>query len=140
MSNTSNGRKISSFLVATTIPDTASISYLDTGTNFTISKANFLTALGVTGTIVSLGAVGTTPILSSAGTVNSIRNIEDGPGVKGSVSGTGGLKVEHDFTQDSTGSAITSGLTNQQPVFASLVGGAGITIAKVGDVITVSLT
>ena len=140
MANTSNGKKISAFLSTTTIPDTASISYIDTGTNFTISKANFLTALGVTGTIVALGAAGTTPILSAAGTVNSIRNLEDGPGVKGSASSTGGLKVQHDFTQNGTGSPITSGLTNQQPAFASIVGGAGITVAKVGDVITVSLT
>lgn len=128
MSNGSRGRKISQFITTTTIPDTARISYIDTGTNFTISKANFLTALGVTGTIVQLGDVSGTPILDVAGTVNRIRNLEDGPGIITTVSPNQGALISHNFLTGTAGQNVLAGAILAQPTIRNLVGISGISV------------
>jgi len=136
----SSNRKISTFPVTVTIPDTAFISYIDTGTNFTISKANFLTALGVTGTMVQIGDPLGVPTFVPAGTVNQFRTLEAGAGINISTSPLNGALIKHNFTQDLVGVPITTGLTNDSPTFVSFIPGDGMAITRVNDVIEFTAT
>ncbi len=128
MSNVNNNRKISNFTTLTTIPDTAFISYIDTGTNFKISKANFLNALGVTGTMEQLGDVSGTPILNKAGSVNNIRNLEDGPGIVTTVSPNQGALISHNFITGTAGQVVLANATDPQPIIRNMVGVNGISV------------
>lgn len=129
MSNQSTGRKISQFLQQTSIPSDAKITYISGTTNYTISLADFLSSIGVTGTIVQDGAVTGTPILDTAGSVNNIRNLEPGSGIKTSVSPENGAIIEHDFIEDTSGVELVVDLTADQPKFRSLVAGSGINVS-----------
>ncbi len=68
----SNDRKKSKFIAVDDIPESGFLDFVDTGSNRRISKENFISKLGVTGTLVQAGNVLGTPILNTAGTVNSI--------------------------------------------------------------------
>ena len=140
MSNVNNNRKISNFTTTQTIPDTAFISYIDTGTNFKISKANFLTALGVTGTLEQQGLVTGTPLLNKVGSINNILNLEDGPGVKSAVSPNGGAQLSHNFTQDTVGSPVLINPIADSPTMASILGSSTIAVSAVGEHIVLSTT
>jgi len=140
MSNQSKGRKISQFLAQTSIPADAEITYISGNTNYRITLADFLTSIGVTGTIVQDGAVTGTPILNTAGSVNNIRNLEPGSGIKTSVSPENGAIIEHNFSEDTAGVELITDLAADSPVFRSLVAGTGINIAGSGDEIQIALS
>jgi len=140
MSNQTNGRKISQFLSQSSIPSDAQITYISGGVNYRITLTDFLSSIGVTGTIVQDGAVTGTPVLDAAGAINNIRNIEDGPGIKSSVSAENGIDLEHNFQADQTGVPIVDDLTLASPKFSSLVAGSGINIAATNGEIQVSLS
>lgn len=140
MSPRARGRKESAFPVETIVQAGASFTYFNAGVNFSITFPNLLNALGATGTIVQAGAGTATAILDIAGTVHKIRGIEDGAGILSSVSPQNGLKLQHNFAQNATGIAITSGLATAQPDFSSLLPGNGIALTKVNDVITITAT
>tara|TARA_R110002110_G_scaffold415093_1_gene647870 strand:+ start:8999 stop:9406 length:408 start_codon:yes stop_codon:yes gene_type:complete len=132
--------KKSNFPASATIPDTATFDYVYNNTNTRITKANLLGALGVTGTIEQEGNPLSTQVLVTTGTVNGIRSLTDGSGILTSINAMDGIDIEHNFTQNITGSTLIDDLAAASPKFASIVGGAGITVTKVGDVITISLT
>lgn len=140
MSNQSKGRKISRFIQQNSIPSTANLTYISGGVNYQISLADFLSSIGVTGTIVQQGNVLGTPVLDKAGSVNGIRNIEDGSGIRSSVSAEDGITLEHNFTQDTAGVGVVSGLTDAQPKFRSIVGGAGVNVSASNGTIQVALS
>lgn len=134
----SQGRKKSNFVQQTSVLPGSTLDYVVNGTNYKIAYTDFVTGLGVTGTIVQEGDVTGTPILDVDGTINNIRNLEDGPGVKTSVSPTNGVKVEHNFTADNTGSPIFLNTTADIPVFASLVAGNGISLTSTDNYVTIA--
>jgi len=136
----SQGRKISNFPALATIPDGAVLTFVSGSTNYKITKANFLTALGVTGTLVADGSAGAIPVLETAGSVYTIRGLEGGAGVVCSVSPDNGVTIANAFTRDITYSPVVSDLTAAAPAFASLKGGAGVSVAKASNVITISAT
>lgn len=140
MSNTSGNRKISQFLAQTSLPSDAFLTFVSSGTNYKISLSDFQASLGVTGSIVQDGDPLGTPILNTAGSVNNIRNLEPGSGIKTSVSPQNGVTIEHDFLEDTTGVELITDLSAAQPKFRSLVAGAGLNIAGSGDTIQVSLS
>lgn len=140
MSNQSNGRKISKFTAQTSLPSDAELTYISGNTNYRIALANFQASLGVTGTIVQDGAVTGTPVLNTSGSVNNIRNLEDGSGIKTSVSAENGITIEHNFTEDTTGVELVVDLTALQPKFRSLVAGSGINIAATNGEIQIALS
>lgn len=140
MSNQSNGRKISDFINQTSLPSDAQLTYISGNTNYRISLSDFQTSLGVTGTIVQDGAVTGTPVLNTAGSVNKIRNIEDGSGIKSSVSAENGITLEHNFTEDTTGVELISDLTATQPKFRSLVAGPGMNVSASNGTIQIALS
>lgn len=138
MSLQSKDRKISKFQAQTSLPSDAQFTYISNNVNYRITLANFQASLGVTGTIEQDGAVTGTPILDKAGSVNNIRNLEDGPGIRTSVSPENGATIEHNFQTDTTGIELVDDLNADSPTFRSLVGGAGINVAVSGDTIQIA--
>ncbi len=88
------GTKKSDFVASTSVADTSTFDFVINGENKKITKANLLTALGVTGTISQDGAVTGTPVLDVSGTPNFlIRNLEEGPGIDLSLSPENGITI-----------------------------------------------
>ncbi len=140
MVDRARGIRKSNFPAQTTIPSGATFDFVINGTNIKILAADLLAALGVTGTIVQAGDPLSTPVLDPQGTVNRIRNLEDGSGIKTSLSAENGITVKHNFSEDTTGVEILDEITAVSPKFASLLPGLGIAISKTDDVITFSAT
>ena len=129
--------KISEFVVDNTVTDDGLITYVKNNQNFTIKQSDYITLLGVTGTIVQDGAVSATPVLDHQGTVNNIRNLEDGSGVKSSVSPENGITLDHNFTVDGTGAAILASPTAASPILRSMVGTGGISATVDGNTVVI---
>jgi len=136
----SQGRKISNFPADTTVPAGAYFTFVSGSTNYKISKANFLTAMGATGTLVAAGSGTATPVLSAAGSVYTIRGLENGNGITCSVSANNGITIANNFTQEGSYTALVSSFAVASPVFASLKGGTGISLGKASNIITISAT
>ena len=136
------GTKKSNFLAwgNNTIPDAATFDFVNSNTNYKISFQNLVNNLGVTGSIEQDGAVTGTPILDVQGAVNAIRNLEDGSGIKTSVSAENGATIEHDFIEDTSGVELVVDLAAKQPKFRSLVAGAGINVAATNGTIQIALS
>ena len=127
----SQGRKISDFVTKSTVEAGGYLDYIVNGSNFKISYTNFVSGLGVTGTIVQEGAVTGTPVLDVNGTVNNIRNIENGSGVNANVSSENGIVLSHNFTANADGLPILLNATAASPTIASIVAGSGISVTAV---------
>lgn len=139
MPHRSKGRKKSNFPANTVINDGAELDFFINGTNYKISKDDFIAALGATGTIVQEGDAGGTPILDAVGTENKIRNLEDGPGVKASVSPQNGATIEHNFRAgNGTATSILVDSTELSPLIRGLKSGSGIALGVDGDSIRIS--
>ena len=133
------GRKISQFVAKTTISGSNSyLNYIIDSTNYRIAYTDFISGLGVTGTIVQAGAATAAPILDTQATVNNIRGIENGSGIAANVSASNGVEIKHNFTVDATGSPLMLNTTATSPTFVSLLAGSGITLAAAGNVISIS--
>ena len=132
--------KISQFVVDNDVTDSSLITYVKNGQNFTITQAEYLKLFGTTGSMEQAGAVTATPVLDTQGTVNNIRNLEDGSGVKSSVSAQNGITLSHNFTVDSTGAPLMLNQTLPSPTFPSLVEGDGIDISIDGTKIVIAAT
>lgn len=138
MTYRAQGRKKSLFIAKSTVEDGAFFDYVVNGSNFKIPYTDFLSGLGVTGTIVQAGAVTGAPVLDTDGSVNKIRNIENGSGVSANVSAGNGIVLTHTFTADATGIPLLLNTTATNPVVASLVSGTGISLTATGNYVTVS--
>lgn len=138
MAGNAQGRKKSEFIQQNTVLANSYLDYVVNGTNYKISYDNFVANLGVTGSIVQDGAVTGAPVLDVDGTVNRIRTIENGSGVLANVSAENGIKLSHNFVNDATGTPIFLSTTADQPVFASLVAGNGISITPTSNYVTIA--
>jgi len=138
MTTRAQGRKKSDFVAKTTVEAGGYLDYVVNGTNYKISYDNFISNLGVTGSIVQDGAVTGAAILDTQGSVNNIRNLENGSGIVANVSPENGVILAHNFTQDSTGAAIFLNTTADSPTFASLVAGNGIGITSTDSYVTIA--
>jgi len=134
------GIRKSRFPEVDTIPEDATLDFVAPGVNLKIGKQNFIDEMGATGTIVQAGAITGTPVLDKQASVNNIRNLENGPGVKSNVSPENGITLEHNFIFDSAGAALSQDPTLPQPVFRSLVAGTGISVGASLNQIQISLT
>jgi hypothetical protein len=137
MSDRAYGVKQSDFTAQTSIPSGSFLGFFANGYNYKISYTNFLSGLGVTGTIVQDGAVTGTPVLDVQGTVNNIRNLEDGAGIVTNVSAENGIEIAHNFTVDTTGEPLMLNISDPSPTFVSLVAGSGINLTTVGETIEI---
>lgn len=140
MTINSQGRKKSNFPALSSIPDGATLDFVSGSTNYKITKANFLAALGVTGTLVPAGSLTAIPVLQTAGSIYTIRGLEDGAGITVSVSPSDGIQIDNNFTQEGTYVPLVDDFTAASPTFASLKAGTGVSLAKAGNIITVSAT
>jgi len=131
------GRRKSEFVQKTTVDAGAYLDYVVNGTNYKIAYDNFVTGLGVTGTIVQDGAVTGAAILDTQGSVNYIRNLENGSGIVTNVSPENGVIIAHNLTADTTGAPLFLNTTADSPTVASLVGGAGITLTSTDNYVTI---
>lgn len=138
MSNQSRGRKKSQFVAQSTIAGSDRLDFVTGSTNRSITFTDFLSQLGTTGTLAQQGNVLGTPVLNTSGSVNNIRNLEDGAGVKSSLSPEGGITLAHNFTQDTVGTPILVNPANLSPAIASLEAGNGIAIVAVDNHIEIS--
>ena len=134
------GVRQSDFEALTSITPGSYFGFFYNGYNYKITYANFISGLGVTGTIVQDGAVTGTPVLDVSGTVNNIRNLENGSGIACSVSAENGITIAHNFTVNSTGSPLMLNSTALSPTFVSLVAGTGITLTAASSTITLAST
>jgi len=134
-----HNRKKSNFPAATTISGSDTLDYVTQGVNYKITFDNFIASLGVTGTIVQDGAVTGTPVLDTQGTVNNIRNLENGSGVKASVSPENGITLDHGFVSGG-GLPILSDITATAPIIRGVAAGQGMGISESGGVLTFSVT
>ncbi len=140
MSNIARDRKKSNFSAQTVIPSGATFDFVYNGTNYKITVEDMIAAFGTVGTLSQLGDAAETPILKQTGTLNEIRNLEDGSGVKASISADGGAQLDHNFSNGSGGTDVISGITETAPVVKNIIGGTGITITDDDNGITISLT
>ena len=138
MSNRANGRKKSLFPAQTTVLTNASMDYFVNGVNYKIPYANFVSGLGVTGSLVQDGAADGVPVLNTQGSVNNIRNLEPGAGISASISAEDGITLKHNFTQDTTGSPVLVNPTATSPAIASIVAGSGISVTAASNNITIA--
>jgi len=131
------GRKKSEFVAKPTVEADGYLDYVVNGTNYKISYENFVSNLGVTGSIVQTGAVTGAPVLEIDGTVNRIRNLESGSGVNVNISPENGVIVSHNLSADVTGSPVLLNTTADSPAIASLVAGNGIALTSTDNYITI---
>lgn len=136
----SYGVRQSQFEAQTSIIPGSSFGFFYNGYNYKITYANFISGLGVTGTIVQDGAVTGTPVLDVQGTVNNIRNLEAGAGISLGVSAENGIEISHNFTVDSLGEPLMQDAGDASPTFVSLVGGTGIEVTTSGNTIEIAST
>jgi len=134
------GRKKSLFPTVTTVPAGSFMDVFSGGINSKITFDNFVAGLGVTGTLVQDGDPLGTPVLDTQGTVNNIRNLEDGPGVKSSVSPENGVTLEHNFVAGSGGVPVFVNETEDQPIIRSLAAGDGIALAGTNGSVRITAT
>ena len=134
------GVKQSDFNTVQSIGSGSFLPFFQSNTNLTIGWDSFITSLGVTGILTPIGDPLAPPVIAKNGKNYNYRTIEAGAGIKTGLSPQDGVLIQHNFKQSPTGTSLTSGMTLPHPVIASVSAGEGITITKVGDVITISLT
>ena len=127
------GVKKSNFTALDNIPDDATLDFVSNGGNFKITKADFITQMGATGTLSQLGDPLGTPILNIAGTDNQIRNLEPGSGINVSVSPNLGALIKHNFQVGTAGQVVLTDITALSPVIRNLVGISGISVGVSTD-------
>jgi hypothetical protein len=132
-----SGIKISQFIDNDLLTGESVFTFVKDSTNYKITYADFLSQLGVTGTIAPLGGISGVEVLDVQGTVNYIRNIEAGAGINVALNVGDGITVEHNFLVDGTGETILLNPTNSQPTFVSLVAGNGVTLTSINDTIEI---
>jgi hypothetical protein len=132
-----SGIKISQFIDNDLLTGESVFTFVKDSTNYKITYADFLSQLGVTGTIAPLGGISGVEVLDVQGTVNYIRNIEAGAGINVALNVDDGITIEHNFLVDGTGEPILLDPTNSQPTFVSLVAGNGVTLTSINDTIEI---
>ena len=133
MVDRANGRRKSQFVAKTTVEAGSYLDYVVNGTNYRISYDNFVSNLGVTGSIVQTGSGTGTAVLNVERAVHKIRNIENGAGIVANVSPQNGVILSHNFTANADGLPILLNTTAASPTIASIVAGSGISVAAVNE-------
>ncbi len=133
MTDRAQGRKKSQFVQQTSVLPGSYLDYVVNGTNYKISYNDFVSDLGVTGSIVQEGSVTGTPVLDVDGSINNIRNLENGPGITTAVSPQNGITISHNFTVNTDGLPVLLNPTADSPTIASIVAGSGIAVTAVNN-------
>jgi hypothetical protein len=132
------GIKKSNFNASTAIPTTATLDYVSNGQNIKITYGDFLSGLGVTGTIAQGGDPTGSPVLDIQGSVNVIRNIVGGLGITASIDPQNSVLIDSNFSFDETGETLVDDPTAETLAYRSLVAGEDITLAASTGVIEIN--
>jgi len=135
-----HSKKISQFIVDSGVTDSSLITYVKNSQNFTVTQAEYVKLFGTTGSLKQDGDPNATPVLDTQGSVNNIRNLEDGSGVKSSVSAQNGITLNHNFLADTVGVPTFFDTTLTQPKFRSIVAGSGISVAATNGAIQIAVS
>lgn len=136
----SQGLRKSNFPGKTIIPADATLDFVSGKTNFKIPIADFLTALGVTGSIIQVGDSGDVPVLDDQGSVKGIRNISPGFGIAALIDAQNSLEISTDFTFNEIGTTLVDDPDASAAIFRSLIAGPGISISSVPGQIQITST
>lgn len=134
------GRRKSNFPASTSVLSGATFDFVSNGVNYKITYNDLVTSLNVTGTITQVGDPLGTPVLETQGTVNNIRNLENGSGVKASVSAQNGITLDHNFANGDGGVDVVKDITLTQPIIRNIQAGAGMAVAVDDDTDSIILT
>jgi hypothetical protein len=134
--------RISELTGQTQLADSAVLTAVNAnGENVKITHGDYKANLGVTGTLAQDGNVLGTPVLDIAGTDYKVRNLEDGYGIKASLSPENGITLDHNFTAGSgSGTPVLVDESTLNPLIRSIRAGSGIAIGVSGDAIQISAT
>lgn len=132
--------KKSTFPALTSIPSDATIDFVSGGANYKITLADYLSSLGVTGTIKQVGDATGAPVLDQQGTASGVRTISNGPGVIAELNPWNGITLKHNFTADPTGVPILASTTALSPTVRSIIAGSGMDVSLSGDAIVLAST
>lgn len=130
-------KKKSDFIGDNIIPENAMLDFFSSAGNFRISKADFLGALGVSGTVSGIGDPAGTAIYNQNGTDNQIRSLLAGAGIKTSISPLGSAEIGHNFISGGDGVDILGNPTSLSPVIRSIKGDGGISVSLSGDAVVI---
>lgn len=132
--------KKSNFVEVTSSLSTDYFDFVRNGQNLRISQANFLTSLGVTGSLLTRGEVTGIPVLYVSGAYNYIRNLIAGPGVLVSLSPQDGVKIALNLDIDKTGTPVIINEGADQPTMRSIIAGSGVSVSGIGDTVEISVS
>lgn len=122
------------------IPNEATIDFVYNGVNYKQTYANFISNLGVTGSIVQIGDPLCAPVLDKSGAINGIRNIKGGFGVDASISADDCVEISVNYSFDETGVTIVDDPAAETPVFRSIIPGSGINVSGSAGQVQISLS
>jgi hypothetical protein len=134
------GIRQSQFEEQTSIVPGSSFGFFFNGYNYQITYDNFISGLGVTGTIAQDGSVTGVAVLDIQGVNNFIRNLEEGSGISLNLSPENGIEIAHNFTIDSVGQTIVQNGGSASPTFVSIEAGTGIAVGTTGTRVVISST
>jgi len=100
--NRAIGVKKSDLGAGTSLSDTATLDFVENNINKKITYSNFLSNLGVSGSIIQTGKSTGTPILNKAGTVNKIRNLTAGTGISLTLDAFNSVEISSTVQSSST--------------------------------------
>ena len=132
--------KKSNFQASESLPDASYLDFVYNGTNLKISKSDFIAALGVFAELQAAGEATAIDVYNKVGDISYIRSLLGGSGIITSVSPENGVKIDHNFSQDTAGINVVGSIASTSPVFRSILAGTGITVALTGDTIVLNAT
>lgn len=136
----SNGTRKSTFPTQTSVPAGSYFDYVFSGANYRISFSDFVTSLGVSGTIQREGLASDAAVLDDQGAVKGIRNINAGFGIATSIDPNNSLSIATDFSFDNVGVEIVEDASASAPNFRSVTAGSGIAVSGSGGQLQISAT
>jgi len=138
--NTGQSKRISQLLKDSTLNGDELIPFADPSGNTTksITVADFLTVLGVSGVLVQAGDPTGSPVLGATGAENEIRNLEAGSGIIPSLSPLNGIELNHRFASGSVGVEVLTDISSDTPLIRSLVAGPGISVGAINGAIQIA--
>jgi hypothetical protein len=134
------GTKKSDFVAGTTLAATDTLDFVSGSTNTKITYSDFISQLGVTGSIVQTGDVLGAPVLEVSGTINGIRSIVGTSGISAVINAQNSVEISSSYSFDTTGAELVDDPNATPLVFRSIVAGSDMDVsdATAGQ-ITVSL-
>ena len=137
--NTNIGIKKSNFTESSSIPNNATLDYVNNGQNFKITFNDFVAQAGLSLSLSQTGNPAGTPVLDVQGSNNLIRNLTGVNGVTTSIDGFNGIEVSTNFTFDNTGAPLVPNSAADTLAFKSVVGGSGVQVTDSSSAITLDV-